>query len=349
MKFLKLLVFRLVLVLLALLFSLAVLEVFMRLGKPKTLKDLESTWDRSPRLFFNVRPNPWVKGARDPLRVAVVGDSFANGQGVQADDSFGLRLERLLNLNEGVRPAEVRIWAKGGLTTDEEMAYLEDVVAWKPHVVILQFFLNDTEDNRRRAELMEWRADMMPKLPSPWLAWFLKRSRAGEWLYMRAETVRMNRGFREYYRKLYDRNYSGWKKFEYAIHEFQDTCAKANASLVVVIFPIISHVDHYRFDAIHEQVHQALEKEKVRYIDLLDELRGKMPVRLEVVPKVDSHPNEIAHRIASETIFNYLLNEELIADEYVPQAKDVGRFRYWRQMAGHMFNPLEEAPLGPAE
>ncbi len=57
----------------------------------------------------------------------------------------------------------------------------------------------------------------------------------------------------------------------------------------------------------HDRLHEALANEQVRFLDLLNDYRGRDPFRLQVIPFVDSHPNEIAHRLAAESIFEYLL------------------------------------------
>ncbi len=346
---LKNFIFRLVLLLIALLFALAVLEVFMRVAAKASKVQIGDDWDRPGLAYYPARANPWIHGSKNPLRVAIIGDSFSNGQGVQADDTFGLRLERLLNLNAVGRPAAVDIWAKGGLSTYDEVAFLDKALAWKPDILVLQVFLNDTEDKKNYAQLREWREGMMPRPPSPWLMKILRHTRVGEWLYVKIENIHSTRGFAEYYRHLYSPDYSGWAKFKEALHEFKRACTEEHVKLMVVIFPIISHVNRYPFDYIHERIHRALDEEKIGYVDLIDEFRGKMPVRLEVVPKLDSHPNEIAHRIASEAIFNYMLANGLIDSSFKPKLTGGSRISYWMEMADRMQNPLRESEGGADE
>ncbi len=325
-------VFRVLLLLLALLFTLGVAEVFMRVLGPQVRAHRPSVMDR-PQLDFypgDSRLHAWSRGAKDALRVAVVGDSITAGTGVQFYDAYPWRLELLLNLNDGVRPAVVDVWAKGGMNTEQEAKHLlKKALAWKPDVLILGMCLNDAENQGQAEELNRWRDEMVPRAPPPWLADILRRTRVGSWIYQKAEDLRANRGFLKYYRQLYSTDYSGWKKMERAIGTFNESCREANVPLVVVIFPLMSNVDRYPFEFAHRQIGGVLEREGVRHLDLLRVFQGLSPVRLQAIPNVDAHPSEIGQRIAAEAIFQYLLANGLVDKSYTPQQVRGSPQRMW--------------------
>ena len=140
MRVLKQILLRLLLVCFSLLFTLLLLEVFLRvagLGKP--IEEQDSNFDRSPVTFYQAesRQHPWTRDPTNVLKIAVIGDSFSNAHSLQYDDTYGLRLERLLNLNDGVKPAEVRLYAKGGTSTYMQIPFLEEAFEWRPDIVIL--------------------------------------------------------------------------------------------------------------------------------------------------------------------------------------------------------------------
>jgi lysophospholipase L1-like esterase len=75
-------------------------------------------------------------------RVAVLGDSFAWGYGVEQDDNFAAVLEE--RLNEAGYPVEVLNFGLTGYGTDQDyLAYLELARAYDPDIVILAFYEND--------------------------------------------------------------------------------------------------------------------------------------------------------------------------------------------------------------
>jgi lysophospholipase L1-like esterase len=297
--------------------------------------------DRSAVIYYPQpqRASPWGRDAADPLRVAVIGDSIAEGWGVQPDDSFGFRLERFLNLNDGQRPAVVSIWARGGTSTYDQRGFLRKALAWRPHLVLLGLCLNDTEDWQNGDQVRAWRKEAMPAVPPPWLARVLAHSRAGLWLYNRVEAVQANRGSLRMMERLYDPSYRGWVKFAGALHDFQVDCGEQGVTFVAVIFPMLSYIEHYPLEHLHGRIRAALEREGIRYLDLLPEFQGQSALRLEVVPGVDSHPNEIAHRLAAEAIFEYLLANHLIDAGYAPNTVKGGKQRFWDRMALRMQNP----------
>jgi hypothetical protein len=59
--------------------------------------------DRPHRIYAaeTARRDADIDPASNPLRIAVVGDSFTEAMSVQLGDDYGMRLERLLNLNAG--------------------------------------------------------------------------------------------------------------------------------------------------------------------------------------------------------------------------------------------------------
>jgi hypothetical protein len=341
----KTLMFRVILGLVAMVMTLLAMEVVMRLVSSARDRDPSKTWDRPDRLYFAGRECPWTRGATNFLRVAVIGDSFAEGAGVQFSDSFGVRLESLLNLNTNLLPAEVRVWAKGGYNTQMELRFLKEAIQWRPHVLILQVFLNDTENPMNKEELGQWRSETMPRKPSSGISLILSKTRVGAWIYTKMEHRRCDKAYLRYMERTTSPDYSGWQNFVAALKVFRESCDREQIKLVTVIFPELEEVGHYRFDKIHAQIGQVLKGEGMIYLDLLDEYRGKRTDRMGVVPKLDSHPSEIAHRIASEAIFRYLLDQELIDESYEPQNQSRGRQSYWRRMNQYMNHPLEPVEI----
>jgi len=323
---------KLLLSLMSVVIALVLFEVLLRNVPPGT--PVSRRHDRPAVIFApgEQRMNAWAKPHPDPLRVAVVGDSVTAGSGCQFYDTYGMRLEAMLNYNDGQRPAMVRIWAKGGLSPSTELRFRADIRAWNPDLLILGICLNDAEDSGKMGELNRWRLKALPPPPPEWLAGPLRVTRVGTLLYQKAASLKARRGYLKYYRRLYDTRYSGWQHLASAIHAWRDFCRENEIVFLPVVFPLFSDIDRYPFDGVHEQIGGLMRSADIPYLDLLDTFRGLSPLRLQAIPSVDSHPNEIAHRLSAETIFYYLLANGLVDSSYMPRHADASPERMWRML-----------------
>jgi len=283
--------------------------------------------DRSP--FFYVpdedRDHPWSRGATNVLRIAVIGDSFTVGEGVQGDDRYANRLERLLNMQSKKPPVNVRVFAECGTSTFQQVALLDEALKWNPRIVVLGICLNDMEDWANPKELLRWREGLFPNTPPRWLARVFQCSRALDWMYHRLQAAQMEREELRYYRRLYKPSYRGVSRFRESIKTMNDKCVDAHVVFVPMIWPLLSEkfqAGCYPFEYAHEAIRQRCEELKVPCLDLLPFFRDASPDRLQVIPGIDPHPNEIAHRMAAETLMLFLLDKRYISKGYRPDQQE---------------------------
>ena len=308
--------------------------------------------DRSLMFFQDdeERRHPWsaVSGATNALRIAIVGDSFARGEGIQLDDRYANCLERLLNKNSGMPPAEVRVHAHAGTSTFEQIELLKEALAHHPQIVILGICLNDTEDWANPKELEHWRSKLLPVIPPPWLAGVLRRSRALGWIYTKVQLVGARRMELRYYRRLYDPCYKGFHRFREALEIMRTECDRDHVILIAMVFPLLSeNLDEgqYPFEYAHAAIHKRCEELRIPCLDLLPAFRGASPDRLQVIPVIDPHPNEIAHRMAAENLLEFLLTRGFIAAGYRPHEHAANHKReIWEQTIHRMQNPAGLCP-----
>ncbi len=346
---------RAVLLLVALLMACLAVELALRIAARRPPLRVR---DRSARYVYPTasRQHPWSTGVTNPLRIAIVGDSVTYGAGVQPYDTYGARLEWMLNLNSNVRPVEVHVCARPGTNPDmQAWQELPQALAVNPDLLILGLCLNDAESKKRRDEIKAWRNRMMGQPPPAWLAPLVSRSRLAAWVYGKKEDLRINRAYLEYYRFLYDPQYDGWIRLCDSLRYFHQQCRDRNIPFLVVVFPLISDLRAvpYPFDYVHERIGAFLAGEQIPCMDLRPALLGLDPRRLEVVPRVDPHPDEIAHRIMAEALFDYLLDTARLPPEYQPQLEMQKEVRLlWnavsdrRQAGGEQAAP-EPTPAAP--
>ena len=277
--------------------------------------------DRSPVFYCQApdRAHPWSQGANPPLRIAVIGDSFTAGVGVQVDDTYGAKLERLLNLNDGVPPVEVRVFAHSGTSTFQQRKILPEALACHPDIVILGICLNDAEDWTHPLKIQRWRDEWMTPAPSRFQAFCSRHSRVASFMASRLWALGSSRRCVNYYRHLYDPAGAGILRFQNAIGWFRDECAARQIAFVPVIFPLMSFdfsPGRYPMQFAHEAIHEACRQHAVPCLDLLPAFQGTSSLRMQAVPGIDPHPSEIAHRIAAESILKYLAEQRLVDEAY---------------------------------
>jgi hypothetical protein len=236
-------------------------------------------------------------------RVVCVGDSFTWGTGVLFDDAWPQRVERLLS-RDGQRWEAVNL-GEPGLNTVQEAGKLEaEGFAYGPDVVVLAYVLNDSEDQdaaeaRRAADwLLEQRTRVEPRrslLERTALVPFVRRR-----LWATVENRRRIEGFRS----MYEDGYTGWAAGRKALRSIGGLCRARGVPLVVAIFPLFGNPldDGYPFTAEHGKVAHVAAEAGARVVDLLPQYRGLEWRVLVVDGAGDEHPNEIAHRIAAQSI-----------------------------------------------
>ena len=239
------------------------------------------------------------RGAR---RVVLLGDSFTWGASVLFDDAYGQRLERWLNDGRG-EPWEVVNLAVPGMNTVGQAAQLEkEGFAYGPDVVILGYVLNDSEDESaaeaRRAA--DWLADRTPPPSRP----LLDRSALVRVVRTRLWATTENRRRVEGFRSMYQPTYSGWVAAQKALRAMGGACRQRGVPFVVLVFPLFGSAldDGYPFTDVHAQVAKVAAEAGAKVVDLLPFYRGLRSDLLVVDGTNDEHPNEIAHRIAAQTL-----------------------------------------------
>ncbi|MBN1270453.1 MAG: SGNH/GDSL hydrolase family protein [Kiritimatiellae bacterium] len=296
-------------------------ELLLRLLVPEDFT--VPLFDRSHHIYKpeNAREHPYSVQATNLLRIAIIGDSVAMGAGVQRDERFGSELERFLNLNAGLTPVEVNVYAKP-TSTYQQSAMFARALDWGAAVIIAVLSLNDTEDWSGDPALKDLRERARAWNPPSWLRACMRHSflvRLSVQKFIRVQVVRHSR---QLYEHLYDPNYSGWLKLTGALHEYAALCRERDVRLVAMLFPLMNQEfapGRYPFDDQHAALRRACEAEQIPFLDVLDWFRDSSPIRLTNIPDVDDHPNEIGHRIAAEQMMRFLVEERVINRKYRPR------------------------------
>jgi lysophospholipase L1-like esterase len=258
--------------------------------------------------FRDAELGPKPAGVR---RVMVVGDSFTEGQGVKEPDTYPRRLEALLNQTGSAR-WEVRNCGRRATDFPELYAAFEQVLAFEPDVIVYGMVLNDAdrspEFQARQTYVNDWILDRGRILESG-AASFVRPldSRLFAMVHDRLEARRTSRATLRWYREMYgEPNGAGRERTEHYLREMNRRARASGARLLVASWPLLVSLDRYPFADVQETIARFCVAAGIPWHDLLPVLQGRPTESLWVHP-VDMHPNEIAHRLAAESLVQPVL------------------------------------------
>lgn len=250
----------------------------------------------------------YVKDEQEKLSnfILGIGDSFAYGQGVKYRDLYLTRLEKLLNGDN--YQVSIKNCGLDGVDLDRILeVYLLESAQQSWPLVIYGFVLNDF---------------LIPKTYNIVGSDFIDINNGGNrWNFWRNNFATINliayaiekRRLHDYTLRAYLDSFrgegarSGFK----LLRELNRSIKSKGSSLVIVLFPLIYNFKNYPFKEIHDKISSFCIRENIPLLDLLPAFSKYKPEELWVNP-TDYHPNELAHKIASDNIYVFLKDNNLL-------------------------------------
>ena len=254
--------------------------------------------------FRDVEFGPKRPGIR---RVMVLGDSFTEGQGVRERDTYPRVLERRLN---AAHPGRFEVLNCGRRGDDFPALYaaFREVLRHDPDVVVYGMVLNDAYQSERfRArhalinDLIMDRGWSLLGKPQPALRLFDSRLLAS--VQDRFQTRRTALETTRWYRDMYgEPNREGWERTADYLREMNRRVRARGGRLLVASWPLLVNLEgEDPFADVAAKVAGLCIAERIPRHDLRPALRGR-PTSSLWVHALDMHPNEIAHRLAAESL-----------------------------------------------
>lgn len=308
----------------AILFSLSVaLTLLCCEGAVRLLyRDLTTTYDN--RSYFALR---WKRdhlrlnslgyrdGEIDPVkpagvyRIAVVGDSFAFGQGIDEEERLSNLLERRLHRPD--RPVQVLNFGRPGNNTADELAVLKkDVLPLLPDFVLLQWYINDVEgwafDDEEAPPVEPPSGSFVNSVKQTLLNRFAM-------YFFLAEAVHRARAWQgathaaELRERVSDPDTRESRAADAALREFIRACRERGAEIGLLLVPDLGLINGaYPYDYLHARVMDVCRAEELGCVDLLPlfepYLRDPKAYTQLWVNRFDAHMNGRANELAAARV-----------------------------------------------
>jgi lysophospholipase L1-like esterase len=234
-----------------------------------------------------------VEKPENVKRVIFLGDSFTFGWGVPLDRLFSKQVEGMLNKNG--RKVEVINMGVGNYNSVMEVALFKlKGLELDPDMVILMYFINDTEP--------------VPRIKSRVEYYVLRHSYFMAFLFDRFVKIKtyFDKDFiwSRYYRSLYsEENAKNLAATRRAIKELIKICSQNDIKLLIVNIPELRSLKNYQFSKATRYIQSLAEAQNVLFLDLLPALVGQEAESLWVSPE-DPHASELANGIIAQEIYN---------------------------------------------
>ena len=290
------------------LISCVALELFFRVLPAVMPQTAKFDYARERPAFFylpltpqNLQGNePQAEKKSDEYRIAVVGDSFSFAPGMQYSDAFPKKLEALLKTASNTTVLNL---GTPGFSTVNELTTFAEALKAAPDLIVLQVTLNDPQMRPLQQESDDIRGSFGPYAPKSFLT---RHSKFAAWMAARLHNTQSVSSYKRYHEYLWRDN---WQRFAEPFEQMRAQAEAADVKFAVVLFPLFDfslEQPDYPFAAIHKKIGSHVKNAKVPFLDLWPAYRGIDPYRLQLLPGRDTHPNEIAHRIAAEKIYLWL-------------------------------------------
>jgi hypothetical protein len=229
------------------------------------------------------------------VRVAVVGDSFAMGHGINnLDDTFPQILER--DLGDGY---DVAVVAKSGWDADVELSYLMQY-PFKPQIVVLSYYLNDIDWLLQAPERNPDSQFSFPKNPA--LAWVVIEFFVPNYIYYNLLQFTSLARTTNHLLTLVDAHLDGalWGEQAKMLDNMVWWTNQNGAELMVLLWPHITQVD--ASSPALARVKDFFASKGVPVVDMSAPLREHGGDPALIVNRFDTHPGLLAQRLAAEQL-----------------------------------------------
>jgi len=218
-------------------------------------------------------------------RIIVLGDSYTFGQGVHQEDTFNHRMEAMFN-DSGIDNANYEIincGACGYDTRQERLFYESFASAYEPDLVIVSMCFNDD------------------------ISWLEEVNKGYVYIPGKLDKIIVTLGLvRGFLVKQPQPDFSG------CVDELLLLKSKLRENNIPLLVVIFRNSDWPPWPLLSKTVSEGLKGTGIPVLDIGNALLKNHSYADLAVHEIDGHPNEIAHRIAAETIYQLIKEKKLL-------------------------------------
>ncbi len=271
-------------------------------------------------------PGHTIARPANTFRILVLGDSVTWGQGVLFEEAFGARLLALFKkkgLAKGCQVEVISMGVRGSRFVDNMLRLMVCGQYLEPDLVVFQFLANDLETAPGRGDLRFF-GGFLPEEPpenGP-LALLAKNTRLGALFYKGGRKIALETAFTQKRKAAYDPGSWDWKFFLELVNGLFKWRKTTNTPVLFVVFPDFdmnrmgSNFRGFKNIPPHsrlvEKAIQAMEQKGFPVLYLQDAYKKTAGARFLCLSESDAHPNALAHEIAAEALFAYLVSENSV-------------------------------------
>jgi len=251
---------------------------------------------------FSTTKNPGT------VRIAILGDSFAFGWGVnKVEDRFSNLLEKKLNQASGSK-FEVYNTAVTGWESKEELRFLQEKAGmFNFDIIVLAYVFNDIYQDRAfdfpflNPEIVNLKNHslMKPLAEKSFFLEFILSKLLNTITVLHSDVIQKE--------LLLYHDPQTWQNHQRTLKGIIDYCRQHHQRLIIVIFPYLDLVDRQPYPAqfVHQKLNQFFQEQGVETIDLYPLLK-KYPVKKLKVNPFDSHPSTFVHQKVADWLYQKL-------------------------------------------
>jgi lysophospholipase L1-like esterase len=238
-------------------------------------------------------------------RIMVLGDSFTEGQGVKEEDTMVRVLARRL---DALAPGRFEVRNCGRRATDFPELYgmFEEILPFQPDLVVYALVLNDAvqapEFQASHRYVADWILDRESLPDTVRSGPGVLRSRVFDFVSERVTAWRLGQRTVRWYLDMWSDRNPGWAETQVYIKDMAMRLDRRGARLLVAPWPLLVGLrEAYPFRPVHQTIEAFCRRSGIAYHDMLPVFLGRSSADLWVHP-VDHHPNEVAQRLAGESL-----------------------------------------------
>ena len=219
-------------------------------------------------------------------RVAILGDSFAMGHGINdLDATFAQLLEQRLGAGY-----DVNVVAQSGWDSDIELHFLQDYPL-KPDVVVLSYYLNDIDHLLTDPSQDPNAVFNFPENPA--LSWFVLNFFTPNFIYYNIMQYTSPLRATNFTNRLIDAHMDDdlWAQQAWWLNEMVEYTRQNDMQLVALVWPQLLAIEESAPATI--RIRDFFLERDVQVVDMTDVLRGYDGRQL-IVNRFDAHPGVLA-------------------------------------------------------